>query len=204
MKPRIFEEALLWKHPDRLRIVQLLARRPLTADELADELELTRSDVWQHLFMFRNHGMLRSEQDEDDGRIVYNEIDWDALAGHIAELQSGLAITDDDIREHYRPSRRGPIRDDALEVLQTLSYPTRLRIAELVRRRAKSTEAIAERLPIRPNSTSVSLRKMREAGVVRMERRGHDVRYVLERDHVAAALAELLRLTPLEPGDLHG
>ena len=54
-------------HPDRLRIIELLARGPLAVHEVADECGLAQHVACGHLRLLTGHGLLESQR---NGRFV--------------------------------------------------------------------------------------------------------------------------------------
>jgi DNA-binding transcriptional ArsR family regulator len=49
--------------PTRRRILQLLARRPMTVSDVAGEFPVTRSAVSQHLLLLAQVGLVEAEKD---------------------------------------------------------------------------------------------------------------------------------------------
>jgi len=83
-------------------------------------------------------------------------------------------------------------------MLKLLSVPTRLRIVELLKSGALCVNALTARLNITQGAVSQHLAALRRAGIVRPQRRGCYVHYVLD-DSVLREWVELVgRL--LEPG----
>jgi DNA-binding transcriptional ArsR family regulator len=68
--------------------------------------------------------------------------------------------------------RHGPILD-------ALSDPTRRRILELIQARARSVGEVARMLPVSQPAVSQHLRVLREAGLVRADKRGRSRIYHL-------------------------
>jgi len=58
-------------HPQRLRIVELLAGNDLTVGELALAMRIPPAACSQHLNLMRAHGLLRARR---DGKTVYYEV----------------------------------------------------------------------------------------------------------------------------------
>lgn len=48
--------------PLRLRLLELLRRRPRTVTELADELELPRTNLYYHVKLLQSHGLVEVEE----------------------------------------------------------------------------------------------------------------------------------------------
>ena len=65
-------------------------------------------------------------------------------------------------------------------LLKVLSVETRVRIVQLLRGRALCVNALARRLGISDAAVSQHLRVLRDANVVRPEKRGYYVHYCLE------------------------
>ena len=64
-------------------------------------------------------------------------------------------------------------------LLRALSYPPRLRIAMAIRDRALTPRGLSTALPMETTTVAHHLRHLRHAGVVRRERRGSSVVYVI-------------------------
>ncbi len=71
----------------------------------------------------------------------------------------------------------GMAPDDAADLLRTLGDPTRLQILALLRRRELCVCEVVALFPISQPAISGHLRRLRDAGLVRDERRGMWVHY---------------------------
>lgn len=71
-------------------------------------------------------------------------------------------------------------------IFKALSDPTRLRLVKLLNKSggALCVNALAHRLGVTQSAVSQHLRVLRQAGLVRGERRGHFVHYSLDRDRL--------------------
>jgi ArsR family transcriptional regulator len=78
--------------------------------------------------------------------------------------------------------------DDAATVLRALSHPARLRIVSLLSGGELCVKRLEEILGMPQPSVSQHLTRLRYAGIIRAERRGHLVCYRLQ-DGPAAAIA---------------
>jgi ArsR family transcriptional regulator len=76
------------------------------------------------------------------------------------------------------------------DLVRVLAHPKRLMIVDLLGHGPTTVSEIAERLELSLQNTSQHLRVMRDRGVVRAQRNGHEVRYTL----VSPVLAESCRL----------
>jgi DNA-binding transcriptional ArsR family regulator len=79
-------------------------------------------------------------------------------------------------------------------VLRVLASGTRVRIVQLLRRRALCVNALAARLDVTQAAVSQHLRIMRDAGLVIYERRGYYVHYRLDEETLAAWREETEKL----------
>jgi len=77
------------------------------------------------------------------------------------------------------------------EIFRLLGDPTRLGIVLAVAAAARPVGAVAEDLGLSPSLVSHHLRLLRAARLVRAERRGKQVLYVLADDHVRAVIADM-------------
>ncbi len=87
--------------------------------------------------------------------------------------------------------------DDARQLarsLKVLSVATRVRIVQLLRRRALCVNALAARLDVPQGAVSQHLRVMRDAGLVIDEKHGYFVHYRLNEDTLAAWREEIAEL----------
>jgi DNA-binding transcriptional ArsR family regulator len=85
-------------------------------------------------------------------------------------------------------------------LLKVLSVGTRVRIVQLLKRRALCVNALAARLDVTQGAVSQHLRIMRDAGLVIDEKRGYFVHYRLDEETLATWREEIDRL--LDPS--HG
>jgi DNA-binding transcriptional ArsR family regulator len=85
-------------------------------------------------------------------------------------------------------------------MLSVLASGTRVRIVQLLRRRALCVNALAARLGVTQAAVSQHLRIMRDAGLVIDERRGYYVHYRLSEETLAAWREEMENLL----GPRHG
>lgn len=67
--------------------------------------------------------------------------------------------------------------EQAAECLRTLAHPARLRIVELLLDDEYTVGEIAEAVNITPSHASTHLGRMRDRGLLRVERRGREVYY---------------------------
>ncbi len=79
----------------------------------------------------------------------------------------------------------------AAEVLKAMSHPTRLRIVHLLREGELCVSRLEELLGVPQPSVSQHLQRLRYAGLIESERKGHLVCYRL-RDESAAAVLKVL------------
>jgi DNA-binding transcriptional ArsR family regulator len=99
---------------------------------------------------------------------------------------------------------RPPNADEIAEILKALSDPTRLRLAILLGERGAGrcardacgcgplcVNALAKKLGITQPAVSQHLRVLKQAGLVRGERRGPFMHYSLERDGIRDLVAVL-------------
>lgn len=79
------------------------------------------------------------------------------------------------------------------EVFKALADPTRLRLVELLSEGEKAlcVNALARALGVTQSAVSQHLRVLRQAGLVKGERRGQSVHYSLDRDSLAQHTARL-------------
>jgi DNA-binding transcriptional ArsR family regulator len=86
--------------------------------------------------------------------------------------------------------------EELTEIFKALSDPTRLRLVKLLGEckgeRTLCVNALAHRLGVTQSAVSQHLRVLRQAGLVRGERRGHFVHYSLDRDRLEQYKARLL------------
>jgi len=85
-------------------------------------------------------------------------------------------------------------REQVTTVGRMLSSETRVRILELLRERCLCVNAIAHRLGISQAAVSQHLRLLKEAGLVRPERRGYYVHYSLSTEPLLGLAAQLREL----------
>lgn len=79
--------------------------------------------------------------------------------------------------------------DDAAELLRALAHPVRLRIVDLLEGGELCVKRLEQLLGVSQSSVSQHLSRLRYAGLIESERRGHLVCYRL----VGAGAAEVLR-----------
>ena len=92
-----------------------------------------------------------------------------------------------------RPRAPGPDPEGfelEADLVRVLAHPKRLMIVDLLGQGPSSVTEIADRLEMSLQNTSQHLRAMRDRGIVRAQREGHEVRYSL----VSPVLAESCRL----------
>jgi DNA-binding transcriptional ArsR family regulator len=68
---------------------------------------------------------------------------------------------------------------EAAECLRTLAHPVRLRMVEVLLDHRMTVGEIAELCEVRPNVASEHLGKMRDRGLLRMEKDGRQVFYTI-------------------------
>ncbi len=94
-------------------------------------------------------------------------------------------------------ANRGPTPDRpierAAETLRALSHPVRLRIVQLLAEGEVCVKGLEEVLGISQPSVSQHLARLRYAGLIEFERRGHLVCYRLASDRASRILAALLK-----------
>ncbi|MCK9240444.1 helix-turn-helix domain-containing protein [Desulfocurvus sp.] len=90
----------------------------------------------------------------------------------------------------------------AARMFKILSVQTRLRLLELLRGRTLCVNALSANLGVTPAAVSQHLRVLREADLVRAEKRGYHVHYQLNERTLAAwgRLAAELLAPPAAPG----
>ena len=83
--------------------------------------------------------------------------------------------------------------EELTEIFKALSDPTRLRLVKLLSASggALCVNALARRLDVSQSAVSQHLRVLRQAGLVRGERRGYFVHYSLDSDRVEQYKARL-------------
>jgi len=76
--------------------------------------------------------------------------------------------------------------EELTEVFKALSDPTRLRLVKLLgdHEGALCVNALASRLDVSQSAVSQHLRVLRQTGLVRSERRGSSVHYLLDQDRL--------------------
>ena len=92
--------------------------------------------------------------------------------------------------------RRPAAEDPLLPGLRALADGTRLAIIRLIKEQPRSTQELAELIPMSEAAVSQHLRQLRAAGLVTTNREGHYVLYSLAQTalrRVSTALAELMR-----------
>jgi DNA-binding transcriptional ArsR family regulator len=83
--------------------------------------------------------------------------------------------------------------DELTEIFKALSAPTRLRLVKLLGEHegALCVNALARRLDVSQSAVSQHLRILRQTGLVRSERRGSSVHYLLDQDNLKQHRAKL-------------
>ena len=83
--------------------------------------------------------------------------------------------------------------DELTEIFKALSTPTRLRLVQLLGEHegALCVNALANRLDVSQSAVSQHLRVLRQTGLVRSERRGSTVHYLLDQDSLKGYLTKL-------------
>jgi ArsR family transcriptional regulator len=86
--------------------------------------------------------------------------------------------------------------EELAEIFKALSDPTRLRLVKLLSKCQESlcVNALAHRLGVTQSAVSQHLRVLRQAGLVRGERRGYFVHYSLDRGRLEQYKARLLEV----------
>jgi DNA-binding transcriptional ArsR family regulator len=85
-------------------------------------------------------------------------------------------------------------------LLKVLSVETRVRIVQLLKRRALCVNALASRLDVTQGAVSQHLRIMRQAGLVVAEKRGYFVHYRLNEDTLATWRGQIEELLDPDKG----
>ena len=88
--------------------------------------------------------------------------------------------------------------EELAEIFKVLSDPTRLRLVKLLSdcspgecEEALCVNALAHRVGVTQSAVSQHLRVLRQAGLVRGERRGHFVHYSLDQDRLEQYKAQM-------------
>ena len=94
--------------------------------------------------------------------------------------------------------------EELTEVFKALSDPTRLRLVKLLGEHegALCVNALARRLDVSQSAVSQHLRVLRQTGLVKSERRGSSVHYLLDHENLkkySAKLRETLGAGFVEP-----
>ena len=94
--------------------------------------------------------------------------------------------------------------EELTEVFKALSAPTRLRLVKLLGEHegALCVNALARRLDVSQSAVSQHLRVLRQTGLVKSERRGSSVHYLLDHENLkkySAKLRETLGAGFVEP-----
>ena len=76
--------------------------------------------------------------------------------------------------------------DDLVKLFKALADPTRVRILQQLSRQVLCVGALAQRLGVTHSAVSQHLRILREAGLVRGEKRGYWVHYSLDAGQIRA------------------
>jgi ArsR family transcriptional regulator len=87
--------------------------------------------------------------------------------------------------------------EELAEIFKALADPTRLRLVKLLGEcgcRVLCVSALAHRLGVTQSAVSQHLRVLRQAGLVRGERHGYFVHYLLDRDRLEQHKARLLEI----------
>ena len=82
-------------------------------------------------------------------------------------------------------------------IFKVLSVGARVRILQLLKRRSLSVTALTSQLGITQAATSQHLRVLRDAGLVKFQKRGFHVYYQLDRrkaEQLNKAISQVLRL----------
>ena len=94
--------------------------------------------------------------------------------------------------------------EELARIFRALSAPTRVRIVQLLRGRALCVGALSKRLDVTQGAVSQHLRILRDAGLVKAERRGCHVHYHVNPRAVTRWKAEIDRLLGVSPQDPTG
>jgi DNA-binding transcriptional ArsR family regulator len=78
--------------------------------------------------------------------------------------------------------------------LKVLSVEARVRIVQLLKRRSYCVTELTARLGITPAATSQHLRVLRDAGIVRWQKRGFHVYYHIDKQRLARLSNEVNQL----------
>jgi DNA-binding transcriptional ArsR family regulator len=70
-------------------------------------------------------------------------------------------------------------------IFKVLSVDTRVRMIDMLKRRTLCVNALAHRLDITPAAVSQHLRVLRDAGIVRAEKKGYYVHYRVDESMLA-------------------
>ena len=83
--------------------------------------------------------------------------------------------------------------EELTEVFKALSAPTRLKLVKLLGEHegALCVNALARRLDVSQSAVSQHLRILRQSGLVKSERRGSSVHYLLDQDNLKQFSAKL-------------
>ena len=83
--------------------------------------------------------------------------------------------------------------EELTEIFKALSAPTRLRLVKLLGEHegALCVNALARRLDVSQSAVSQHLRILRQTGLVKSERRGSSVHYLLDQDSLKQFRAKL-------------
>ena len=87
---------------------------------------------------------------------------------------------------------------DLVKVLKALSSEARLKILRLLKGRSLCVNAITAKLDLTQSAVSQHLRVLREAGLVRDEKRGYWVHYSADRDALKRHGASVGRLFEID------
>ncbi|AGL17056.1 helix-turn-helix transcriptional regulator [Actinoplanes sp. N902-109] len=90
--------------------------------------------------------------------------------------------------------------DRAVVVLRAMAYEHRLHILMLLRDREHTPATLAEAIPADPTAVAHHLRFLRDARLVRRQRRGRNVYYALGGDGTGRLLAEVLHYADVQGG----
>ncbi len=88
-----------------------------------------------------------------------------------------------------------------LKCCKALGDPTRFTIFQLLLGRSYCVNAVAERLSITQSAVSQHMRVLREAGLVRGEKRGYHVHYSVAPDGLEHFRQSVEKLVPAAAGD---
>ncbi|MBR4234854.1 MAG: winged helix-turn-helix transcriptional regulator [Clostridia bacterium] len=88
--------------------------------------------------------------------------------------------------------------------LKALCEPSRYRILQMIQQKSYCVSALAHACGLSESSVSQHLRILREAGLVRGEKRGFYTHYSLDREELGKVIDELQRLVSFRPQPCSG